>query len=286
MSRKSSLESTARGSGRLLRLMLLRNKVRPTRVGSLTEELLRSHSFSGCRSDLVAVKRLLDSGAAMRDVADEHFSSFIRYERGLRSYRRLKTVKRDWAMELVFLIGPSGTGKSRWARATYPSAYWKPKGQWWDGYDGEETVVVDEMYGHCFPYTELLQLLDRYPYAVQVKGGVLEFVSRRIIFTSNQEPRDWYSAEKTHSGPWESSPLCRRIREFGRVVYTGEVHKCVPVLPVGAPGDLERLFPGACSVSEAFVSLSQEADAVLASVDDGVPSFRLDADGVLRPRGG
>lgn len=196
----------------------------------------------GKRSDLAAVKVALDSGASFRDLADGHFSTFIRYERGLRSYRRLTTVKRDWPMELIVIVGPSGTGKSRWARTNFPEAFWKPKGMWWDGYDGEETVVFDEMYGHCFPYTELLQLLDRYPYAVQVKGGVVEFTSRRIIMTSNQHPRDWYSAEKTHCGEWDVNPLNRRLREFGRLVFTGEVHRPIPVLPVAADGDLAYFF--------------------------------------------
>lgn len=188
------------------------------------------------------MKSALDSGTSFRDLAGDHFSAFIRYERGLRSYRRLTTERRDWPMEIMVIVGPSGTGKSRWARTHFPTAYWKPKGPWWDGYDGEETVVFDEMYGHCFPYTELLQLLDRYPYAVQVKGGVIEFTSRRIIMTSNQHPMDWYSSEKTHSGPWEGSPLHRRLKEFGKLVFTGEVHRPVPELPVAAEGDLSYYF--------------------------------------------
>lgn len=181
-------------------------------------------------------------------MADEHFSAFIRYERGLRSYARMKSARRNWAMELVLVIGPSGTGKSRYANELAPDAFWKPKGPWWDGYDGEHTVVIDEMYGHCFPYTELLQLLDRYPYAVPVKGAVLEFVSRRIIMTSNQHPADWYSAEKTHSGPWKSSPLYRRIKEFGVIKKTGEVHRVGAKVqgdaehPVAAAGDSEYFF--------------------------------------------
>jgi len=178
-------------------------------------------------------------------IADEHFSAFIRYEKGFRSYQRLKSSKRDWAMELIFIIGPSGSGKSRWARTNYPDAFWKMKGPWWDGYDGQETVVVDEMYGHCFPYTYLLQLIDRYPMAVDVKGSVINFISRRIVFTSNQHPRDWYNSEVTHSGPWDLSPLCRRMREFGRLYFTGEVHVAQPrFFDVAGDGDISYFLHG------------------------------------------
>lgn len=193
---------------------------------------------------MLEVKEALDAGVPMRQLADDFFVSFIRYEKGFRSYQRLKSVKRDWVMEIFIIVGPSGTGKSRYARTTYPDAFWKQSGPWWDGYDGEETVVIDEMYGHCFPYTELLKLMDRYPYSVPVKGGTIEFISRRLVFTSNQHPRDWYSSERTHQVSWEESPLYRRIREYGTLSFTGEVHRPISTvpLPVAAAGDLEYRF--------------------------------------------
>jgi hypothetical protein len=201
---------------------------------------------AGKRKDLDEVKTLLDSGSSLAAIADEHFSAFIRYEKGFRSYQRLKSARRDWPMELIFLVGPSGSGKSRWARTHYPDAYWKAKGPWWDGYDSEETVVWDEFYGHSLPYTELLRLTDRYPHSVEYKGGSCQFVSKRIVFTSNQLPRCWYDAVATHQGPWPDSPLCRRIREFGVVYLTGQVHVAVqPVFfDIAADGDRTYFLNG------------------------------------------
>jgi len=181
----------------------------------------------------------------LAQIAEDHFSAFIRYEKGFRSYQRLKSAKRDWAMELIVIVGPSGTGKSRWARTQYPDAFWKMKGPWWDGYDGEETVVIDEMYGHCFPFTFLLQLTDRYPFVVECKGGSINFISKRIVFTSNQHPRDWYNAESTHSGPWDQNPLNRRLREFGRLYFTGAVHVAAPqFFDVAGEGDRSYFLNG------------------------------------------
>ena len=134
-------------------------------------------------------------------------------------------------MEIICYIGPSGTGKSRAAREAYPQAYWGPKGKWWDGYCGQETVIVDEMYGHRFSFSELLQLLDRYPFQVETKGGVRQFTSRRIVFTSNQHPEDWYNAERTHQMRWAENPLYRRLREYGRIIQTGEVHRATAPPP-------------------------------------------------------
>jgi len=181
----------------------------------------------GARSDLAAVKESLDAGRTNVQLWDDHFSQMSRYHKSFEVYKRVKATKRDWAMEIIIYIGPSGTGKTRAVRETYPDAYWKAPGKWWDNYQGENDVVIDEMYGHQFAYTDLLRLLDRYPYSVECKGATMEFVSHRIILTSNQEPEDWYDAEKTHRMSWEESPLYRRLHEFGRTIRTGEVHRRV-----------------------------------------------------------
>jgi len=184
----------------------------------------------GKRNDLDSIRRKLDAGVSMKRIADDHFGSWCRYQKSFNSYKQLKTEPRQWPMELIFIIGPSGTGKTRRAvEMAGEDCYWKPRGKWWDGYTGQHTIVWDEFYGHCYPFSELLQLCDRYPLLVECKGGTMQYVSRRIIFTSNQEPKDWYSSERTHQGPWESNPLFRRIRDFGRVFRTGVIHEAAPV---------------------------------------------------------
>jgi len=180
----------------------------------------------GSRSDLRAVKRALDEGRPMTYIADNFFGTFLRYQRGLKEYKRIRMPKRDWAMEVVVIIGPSGTGKTRWCRQNAgDDVYWKDKSKWWDDYDGQHTVVWDEFYGHCCPFTLLLQLLDRYPLKVECKGSFVEFTSRRIIFTTNQEPEQWYNAERTHQMAWAQNPLKRRLDEFADIMRTGAVHQ-------------------------------------------------------------
>ena len=152
-------------------------------------------------------------------------------------YKRLKVPKRNWAMELIFIIGPTGTGKSKEARRLAgEGAYWMgSNGKWWEDYWAEHTVVWDEFYGHSCPFSLILRILDRYTLKLEMKGASIEFSSRRIIFTSNQEPEHWYNAEKTHQMSWVDNPLCRRIREFGRIIRTGAVHQG-PQVPVNWDG--------------------------------------------------
>jgi hypothetical protein len=41
--------------------------------------------------------------------------------------------------------GKTGTGKSKHVRNKYPDAFIKSNDVWWDGYAGEETVIIEEM---------------------------------------------------------------------------------------------------------------------------------------------
>jgi hypothetical protein len=184
----------------------------------------------GKRNDLLAAKAAIDSGSSAKRLAAEHFPVFIENHVGLQKYRLLTAPVRDWPMELIVLVGPTRTGKSRKAHGDFPNAYWKDSTKWWDGFDSHETVIWDEFYGHSCPFSTLLRLTDRYPMQVEIKGGYVQFNARRIVFTSNQKPKDWYSAEATHQGDWKQNPLRARLREFGRVVYLGEAH-AVPQLP-------------------------------------------------------
>lgn len=189
----------------------------------------------GERADLEAVKIDLDKGHSMKRIAEDHFPAFTRYHNSFRQYKRLQAVKRDWAMEIYIVIGPSGTGKTRWARETFPDAYWKPHGKWWDNYDGQDTVIIDEMYGNRFSFTELLNLMDRYPHSIEIKGGSVEFTSHTLVLTSNQHPEDWYDPQRTHQHMrWEDNPLKRRIDEFATVIYMGNLIR-QPVLNIVGP---------------------------------------------------
>lgn len=158
---------------------------------------------------------MVDEGKPLVDIWDAHYGSMIRYHRSVKEYKRIKTPKRDWIPRIIIFYGASGTGKSRAAREFFPNAYWKPLNKWWDDYDSQEDVVWDEFSGQ-YPFRELLRVLDSTPLIVETKGGSCQFVGRRIIFTTNEQPSEWYDAINIKVD-WHTSPLRRRIMEFGRI---------------------------------------------------------------------
>jgi len=154
----------------------------------------------GKRNDLLAVKVLIDNGATELEIAENATtfptwcSSFKAFER----YKRLKTAhSRDWMTRTVVYYGPPGTGKTR--RAMFeagPNAYWVPKPgpnqtAFFDGYDGQEHVVIDEFYG-WLPFDTMCRMCDRYPLMVNTKGGMVSFYPKQIWITSNAHPANWY----------------------------------------------------------------------------------------------
>lgn len=115
-------------------------------------------------------------------------------------------------MRVIVLYGDTETGKSWAAGSMAPDAYKLPPQQsstgcgWWDAYDGESSIIIDEYYG-WLRWSFLLQLLDRYSLRVETKGGSCQFVGKEVIFTSNKPPWHWYDREKIP----EQGPLRRRL---------------------------------------------------------------------------
>ena len=140
-------------------------------------------------------------------------------------------------MEVIIIYGPTGTGKTHWAYEHYPDLfrvpYPKGSGTYWDDYQGEETVLVDEMYGHYFAWGFLLQMCDKYAFSVPVHGGKgHQFISKRVIFTSNVHPKFWYTKPEMATSWDERNPLRRRVSQL---IYMSELHGMQGVAPVEQP---------------------------------------------------
>nr|WAE42768.1 MAG: replication associated protein [Cressdnaviricota sp.] len=179
----------------------------------------------GKRNDLLEVKRKIDTGATMLEIADAHFGNWVRYHKAFTIYRNMHLPDRHHVTECRVYWGPTGVGKSRRAHVEAPGSYVVPRGDWWDGYDAHETVIIDEFYG-WIQYSLLLNVLDRYPLLVPFKGGFSKFVAKLVIITSNKPPTDWY-----RNPGCDYAPLARRFTLVERMgpegVLVGDALTCV-----------------------------------------------------------
>lgn len=150
-------------------------------------------SKQGKRSDLDIVVEDLMEGSSVRNIALNHSTQYIKYNRGIEKLRAHLIQPRNWVTEVTVLYGSTGTGKSRRAREMLQDYWvWTPaRGKWFDGYEGHDDVIMEEFRGQL-PMGFMLTLLDRYECPVECKGSTVEFCPKRIVITSPKHPKDWY----------------------------------------------------------------------------------------------
>lgn len=176
----------------------------------------------GQRTDLMDLKKDCDEGMTIQDIADKHFSTFLYHDRSIISYILTKVPARagQIAPEVFVYYGKPGTGKTRKAfnQVLHTNYYFKDHTKWWNGYSGQEWVIIDDYDGSGIPYRELLMILDRYPHKIEYKGGVMELGTTKFIITSNRHPMYWFPAEIDELG-WDENitPLKRRITHLEEI---------------------------------------------------------------------
>lgn len=158
-------------------------------------------SKQGKRSDLQqACDEVLRTGD-LECLIEENPQMIVKYHKGFEKLIAIgrTSTKRTWEMDVRIYWGKSGTGKTRkvYDEFGFDKVYCKPcDNKWWDGYKGQEVVLLDEfdpITNHeYFSINLMKRLLDRYPMEVEVKGGTLNFCSDTIIITSNKCPGKWY----------------------------------------------------------------------------------------------
>lgn len=133
---------------------------------------------------------------------------YLTYFKTLMSIRAFNSKPLEGELQHEWWYGPTGTGKSKTAWERYPNHYQKPVNKWWDGYFGQDVVVIEEWEpkNECTA-SKLKIWADRYPFPGEIKGGTLERIRpKKIIVTSN------YTIRECFPNPQDHEPLLRRFK--------------------------------------------------------------------------
>lgn len=142
----------------------------------------------GKRSDLEAVSEEIANGSSLADVAKAHGPSFIKYAGGFQKlWNVFNSKKRTTRTKGLWCFGLTGTGKSRFAHSLTPDSTFvkNAANKWWDGYEQEDTVILDDYRCNAqLGFSDLLRLADFHPLPIEMKGASGHFNSKRVIITT------------------------------------------------------------------------------------------------------
>lgn len=120
--------------------------------------------------------------------------------RHYQTYKRIKVDYQALPPDLeevtgIWIYGATGTGKSFKCKQDYPGAYYKRPTKWWDGYQDQDFVVIEDFdKRHDYLVHDLKIWADRYSFPAEIKGGQITLRPKKIIITSNYSPEDiWYN---------------------------------------------------------------------------------------------
>jgi len=226
----------------------------------------------GKRSDLTRMVELVKEGKTDLELLEENPGAFLVHHRAFQVVRSILAPKRTWASKLVFIWGATGLGKTRESMKLEPQKI-QYRDPFMIGYNGQkENVLFDDFKWTAMDPKYWLEVCDRYEMTVENKGTTVNWAPKVIIFTSNDNPRDW----------WPDAPqatkdaISRRMEEFGEILHLESA------LPLG-----QVLLANYFRVPAAAISPSKEDDggaSASTQVVDLTMSSDDDDEQVLRKR--
>jgi len=170
----------------------------PEDSGTATKNLWRTIYDLAARGDWTTLR-------------ENHPRIWIMMHEKLKSMRVPNSVVIQGNLANEWWYGETGTGKSRLAWEKYGDiAFQKMLNKWWDGYDMQAVVIIEEWSPKNEVTASALKIWsDRYPFTAQIKGGVLQKLRPlKIIVISNYRIRDCFPDTR------DSEPIARRFNEF------------------------------------------------------------------------
>lgn len=150
----------------------------------------------GTRTDLKEIADLIkNKEVTLEDLMFEYPDIYLRYSRSLEKMFNAVMKPRDCPPQVHWRWGKAGTGKTRYCIDKHPSHYIKDGTPWWDNYNQQEAIIIDD-FDNNIPYRTLLRILDRYVYQGQVKGSYVQVNSPYIYITCEHPPKVFWEGNE------------------------------------------------------------------------------------------
>lgn len=173
----------------------------------------------GKSKELQLAVSAVESGESLVKMArsGEHGLAITKFSRGLITYRTLRAKPRSGPPRVFWFWGSTGTGKSLTATFLANKYFgedevWRSNAKldWFDGYDGERAVIIDDFRPEHCKFDWVLRLTDRYPLRAPVKGGFVNWCPWVIFFTSPKDISNTFYL-RSERFPEQIQQLIRRV---------------------------------------------------------------------------
>ena len=164
--------------------------------------------------------------ATPKELIESPFSQLYARYRGFASevHNKFAEVQiLDGQLEHIWLTGEPGTGKTSYVFNNFNNdLYVKAINKWWDGYHGQDNVLLDDWDPkHDCLVGYLKTWADRFPFRAEAKGSTMFIRPKKIIITSN------YSIENCFQNPEDVAAIRRRFKvirfwKVGNICHNSE----------------------------------------------------------------
>jgi hypothetical protein len=268
----------------------------PWHFGQVTKPPPRKDGSTTDAKETMAsvIAREIKDGSSISEITEKHTSYMLQHGRSVQWVSDVLSHSNNGIFDPTFkrqvycLCGPPGCGKSRWIEERFPKHYKitranLPQGllpgakaiPWFDGYNGESVIVLEEMPFCCPDPAFVLSLLDPYKLTVQKKGATVMLGKQvtTVVFTSNFPPEEWFLS----APPITQRAIMDRFPEGSTKIFQAppqslrRVHCIQPhidQIPV-IPFPVDVVFPDVRPVGQNTATSVASSDAGGAIVGEG-----------------
>ena len=188
-----------------------------TRFPGATPKEFGTPCTQGSRNDLKDAIEVLQT-KGMEELKLSHPHMYVRYWKGFE--KLISELQRDELRKdkpfVHWIYGPTGSGKTHFAEQyanEHKFSYYiynKSLNGFWQKYNQQPVLILDDFRADTFKFDELLRILDRYQYVINQKQGERWINSPYIFITAPVPPEEMFPNGEQNK-EWDQSQLLRRI---------------------------------------------------------------------------